>query len=96
LNPAPNLFKESDQSSPFEIWNDRHASAPGGAAPFLDGNEDQCRFPAFELAASPQTGLSTANPRIVNFHFAPQRLTCHVDHGPSEFVQHHPCGFVAS
>jgi len=27
------------------------------------------------LSASPQTGLSTSNPRIINLNFAPQRLT---------------------
>jgi hypothetical protein len=60
---------------------------PVCAAPFLYGNEDQRRFPALKLPASPQTGLNTANPRIVNFHFAPQRLARQVDHSPPEFVQ---------
>src|SRR5260370_30329136 len=88
------LFKECDQSAAFEIRDDRHASAPGGAAPFLYGNQDQRRSPALELPASPQTSLSTPNPRIINFYFAPQRLACQVDHSPPELVEHHPRRFI--
>jgi hypothetical protein len=88
------LFKESDQSLAFEIRDDRHASAPCGATALLHSHEDQSRLPAFELPASPQTGLRTPNPRLIDFYFAPQRLALQVDHSPPEFVQHHPRCFV--
>jgi hypothetical protein len=51
---------------------------------------------AFELSTSAQAGLRAANPRIINFHFALQRLTPQVDHGAPEFMQYHPCSFVTS
>ena len=63
-------------------------------ATFLDSHQDQCRFPTLELAASAQARLSSSNPRI-NFYVALQWLASQIDHGAPEFMQHHPCGFVA-
>jgi hypothetical protein len=68
----------------------------GAAAPFLHGNQYQRRLPALQLSASAQARLRSSNPCIINLDFAPQRLTCQVDHGAAEFMQHHPGRLVAS
>jgi len=39
--------------------------------------------------------VSSSNPCIVNFYFALPRFASQIDYGPPEFMQHHPCGFVA-
>jgi len=54
------------------------------------------RFPAFQLSASPQTGLRTSNPRLINFHFTPQRFAREIDHSPPKLVEHHPRRLVKS
>ena len=66
------------------------------ARPLLDSDDDECRLPALKLPASPQTSLRTSHPSVSNLHFALQWLTRQVDHGPPEFVEHHPGGFVVS
>jgi len=53
-------------------------------------------LPAFQLPASPQTGLRSANPRIVHLHFAAQRLAFQVHHRPAKLMKHHPCRLVTS
>jgi hypothetical protein len=65
------LGKEDGQSCAFEIWDGCHADASGCTAAFLNGDQDECRFPTLKLAASPQTGLGAPNPGLVDFHFAP-------------------------
>ena len=90
------LLQEGHERCALEVRDDRHAGAPGSIAPLLHGNKDQGRFPAFELSASEQACLRTANPRIINLQVALQWFARQVDHGPAEFVKHHPRGLVAS
>jgi hypothetical protein len=85
--------KVGDLSRAFEIRNDRLVDASGCSAAFLHCGEGQRRFAALELSTSPQTSSSTLNPGLVNFHFAAQPLPLQVDHGPAEFVEHHPSCF---
>src|SRR5580693_6046245 len=89
------FFQETEERCTFEIRDDSHSSAPGYAAPFLHNHQDQRGFPSLQLPASPQSGLSPANPGLVHFHFSAQRLTFQVDHSPPQLVQHHPCCLVA-
>jgi hypothetical protein len=53
-------------------------------------------FPDFQLTASPQTGLSPANPRVVHLHFSAQRFAFQVHHRSAELVEHHPRRLVTS
>ena len=39
--------------------------------------------------------LLAANPRLINFYLAVQRLPSPIHHGPAELVKHHPGGLVA-
>ena len=89
------FFQKGQERYTFEIRDDGHASAAGYGAPFLRSHQDQNGFPSLQLLASPQSGLSPANPGLVHFHFAAQRLAFQVDHSPPQLVEHHPCGLVA-
>src|SRR5258708_29619241 len=90
------FFQETEERCTFEIRDGSHSSAPGYTAPFLHSHQDQRGFPSLQLPASPQSGLSPANPGLVDFHFAAQRLAFQVDHCPPQLVEHHPCCLVAS
>src|SRR4029077_7710259 len=90
------LFQESEKRCVFEIRDQSHPSTPAPPVAFLYGHQDQRSFPPLQLSASPQSGLSAANPGLVHFHFAAQRLAFQVDHSPAELVEQHPCCLVAS
>src|SRR5260370_23470510 len=90
------LFQESEKRCVFEIRDQSHPSTPCYPATFLHGHQDQRGFPPLQLPASPQSGLSTANPNLVDFHFAAQRLAVQVDHSPTALVKQHPCRLIAS
>src|SRR5260370_26114153 len=90
------LFQESEKRCVFEIRDQSHPSTPCYPATFLHGHQDQRGFPPLQLPASPQSGLSTANPSLVDFHCAAQRLAFQVDHSPAELVKQHPCCLIAS
>ena len=62
-------------------------------ATLLNRHQDEGRSSPLELSASSETGLLAANPRLINFNLAMQRLTC-IHHGPAEFVKHHPGSLV--
>src|SRR5467141_1204636 len=80
----------------LKIRDQSHPSTPCYPATFLHGHQDQRGFPPLQLPACPQSGLSTANPSLVDFHFAAQRLAFQVDHSPAELVKQHPCCLIAS
>src|SRR5258707_4852358 len=67
------LFQESEKRCLFEIRDQSHPSTPCYPATFLHGHQDQRGFPPLQLPASPQSGLSTANPRLVAFPYASQQ-----------------------
>src|SRR5882724_5795322 len=67
------FFQETEERCTFEIRDDSQSSAPGYAAAFLHSQQDQRGFPPLQLPASPQSGLSPANPGLVHFHFKPTR-----------------------
>ena len=69
------FLQEGQERYTFEIRDDGHSRAAGYAALFLHSHQDQHGFPSLQLSASPQSGLSPANPGLVHFHFAAQRLT---------------------
>ena len=48
--------------------------------------------PSAQLAAAAQSGLWTADPRVVDFHLPMQRLARGIDHRASEFV---PAGLIS-
>ena len=79
----------------LEVWNHFHANAPGALATFLHCDQDEGRTPPFELPTSSQTGLLAANPRLINFYLAVQRLPRRIHHRPAEFMKHHPYRLVA-
>jgi hypothetical protein len=84
------LSEERNDGLGLEGWNHSHSNTSGALASFFHRHKDERRSPPFELSASSQTGLLTANPRLINFYLAVQRLTKRVHHRPSEFMKHHP------
>lgn len=90
------LFQKSQKRRALEIRDDGHPDTPTPAAPFLHGHQNQCGFPAFQLAASPQTSLRASNPSLIDLHFTPQRLTFQIHHRPAKPVEHHPCRLITS
>src|SRR5271156_4544560 len=90
------VLDEPNKSDTPEIRDDLHPYASRGLSPSLYRDHDEGRFPAFQLTASLQTGLSPANPGIVYFHVAAQRLAFQVHHRSAELVEHHPRCLVKS
>src|SRR5260221_12494582 len=90
------LFQESEKRCVFEIRDQSHPRTPCYPATFLHGHQDQRGFPPLQLPASPQSGLSTANPSLVHFHFPPRRLALQVYHTPAKLGAPHPRCLVAS
>jgi len=80
----------------LEIRNDAHPDAPCGVATPFDGDQDRNGPTAFELPAATKSRLWTADPGVVDFHFAMKWLASRVDHGTPQLVEHHPRGFVPS
>jgi hypothetical protein len=78
-----------------EVGNDAHAKAIRGLAPFLHRDQHDRGFSSFQLATAPNARLLAADPGIVDFHVAVQRLARGVDHRPSQLVQQHPRRFVS-
>ena len=84
-----------DRDGP-EVGNHLHADAAGAVAALFNGHQDEGRPPAFELAASAQPRLRAADPGLVDLDRAVQRLAGRIDHGPAQFVEHQPRGFIAT
>jgi hypothetical protein len=59
------LFQESQKRCVFEIRDQSHPSTPGHLATFLHDHQHQRGFAPLQLPASPQSGLSAANPGLV-------------------------------
>jgi hypothetical protein len=55
------LVQKSEERRAPEIRDDGHADAPAPAASFLHGHQNQCGFPAFQLAAAPQASLRASH-----------------------------------
>jgi hypothetical protein len=87
---------ESIESDASEVWDDRDSYSSCGFSSLLHSDDHEGRFPPFQLPASPQTGLSPPNPRIVHLHFTAQRFAFKVHHRSAELVEHHPCCLVTS
>ena len=79
----------------LEVWNNGHANAPGALPAFLNSDHHKGRTAPLQLPAASQTCLRAANPGVIDLYFSVQGLASCVHHGPSQFVQHHPGGFVA-
>jgi hypothetical protein len=77
-------------------WNHFHPDAPGCAFTFLNRHDDQCCFPPFELAATTDSGLGSANPGIVDLDLPMKLLSGHIYHGSAKLVEHHPRSFIAT
>jgi hypothetical protein len=67
---------------------------PRALVTLLPRHQDEGRSAPLELSASSETGLLAANPRLIHFYLAVQRLPSRIYHGPAEFVQHHPSSLV--
>src|SRR5664280_1550136 len=84
------------ESDALEVWDDSHPYTTWSSSPLLHCDDDESSFSAFQLTASPQTGLSPTNPGIVHLHFAAQLLAFLVNHRSAKLVQHHPRRLVTS
>jgi hypothetical protein len=90
------LYEEAVDGVGREVGDDGHAEPPRGLSPLLDGHQDECRPTPLELAASSDTRLGSAHPRLIDLDFAPQRFASEVDHRSPKLMEHHPGGFVTS
>src|SRR5579863_6702172 len=89
------LADERIDGRTLEIRNHRHTGTTGAASALLHSSNDQSCFPALQLPASPQTGLWSSNPCVINLHVAVQGLAREVHHGPAQLMQYHPRRFIA-
>jgi len=62
---------------------------------FLHRHQHDHGFAAFQLPTPPQPLLWAANPGVIDFHIAMQRLATHVDHGATQLMQDYPRCLVA-
>ena len=90
------LLEKTGDGGRLEVANYAHADTSCPAAPLLDGHQHECGRPAFELAASAQPRLRTANPSVVNLDRTVQRLAGRIHHGAAQFVEHQPRRFIAA
>jgi len=90
------LHEEIVDGIACEVRDDGHAEAPRGSSPLLDRHKHECRPATLELAASSDTSLGSAHPRVIDLDFAPKRLASKVDHRAPKLMEHHPGGFVTS
>ena len=90
------LHKEVVDGVGLEVGDDGHAEAPRGFSSPLDGGQGERRPTPLELAASSDTRLGSADPRVVDLDFAPQRFASEVDHRSPKLMEYHPSGFVTS
>ncbi len=89
------LCDEGVQRDTFEVRNYRHSKTSGHVAPLLHCDHDKAGLPPLQLAAPPQARLRAPNPGLVNLHFTSQGFARCINHGPSQFVEHHPRGFIS-
>ena len=89
------LGQEGDYRRSLKVGNHRHADSTGGSPVFFHSHQDQRRPAVFELSASSESSLLTANPRIVNLYLAAKRSARRIHHRPTKFVKHHPRRLVA-
>src|SRR6266850_208346 len=70
-------------------------SRPEALSRFSTATNTRAARRPFELSASAQTCLGSANPGVVDLHLSVERLARHIDHRSSELVEHHPRCFVS-
>ena len=68
---------------------------PGVLTTLFHRHQKEGRSSVLEMAAPPQPGLLTADPRVINLYLAVQGLPNGIHHRPAEFVEHHPRGLIA-
>ena len=90
------LLEKTGDGGRLEVANHAHADTSCPAAPLLDCHQHECGPPAFELAASAQPRLRTANPSVVNLDRTVQRLAGRIHHGAAQFVEHQPRRFITA
>jgi len=88
------LGEEREESLSLEVWDHSHTDAPRAIATLPHRHQDKGRASPLELSASSETSLLAANPCLINFYLAVQRLPSCVHHGPAESVKHHPGSLV--
>jgi len=79
-----------------EVRDDGHAEAPRAPSPLLDSDQHERRPTPLKLAASSDTSLGSAHPRVVDLDFASKPFASEVDRRSPKLMEHHPGGFVAS
>ena len=89
------LCDEGVQRDAFEVGNHRHSKTPGHVAPLLHCDHDKAGLPSLQLAAPPQARLRAPNPGLVHLHVTSQGFARRIHHGPAQFVEHHPRGFIS-
>jgi hypothetical protein len=90
------LFGEVNERCRLEIWNNGHAESSRSVySAFLYGNYYERCTAAFELPASTESGLRSADPGVIDFDLSVEGLPGLIDHRSSKLVKHHPSGFVA-
>jgi hypothetical protein len=87
-------YGEIGEGAAAEVRNDFHSSTSRSLAPFFHRDRDKGGFPTLQLTTAAETRLGPANPGVVEFHLAVQRLPRRIHHGPAEFVEDQPGRFV--
>ena len=79
-----------------EIGQHSESDSPRPIITLFDGDQHGDRAAVFQLTTSGDARLRPANPGVIELDIAMERLAGRVDHGSSQFVEHHPGRFVAS
>ena len=88
------LLDEGAQRGRLKVWDHTHAQPPRSFAALFNGNQHKGRSVPFELSASAQARLGSANPGVVDLHLSVERFARQIDHRSPELVEHHPRRFV--
>ena len=78
-----------------EIWQNDEADAPRTVVTLLDGHQPGDGATVFQLPASLDARLRTANPGGIDLDVAMEGLPCRVHHRSAQLVEHQPRRFVA-
>src|SRR5512134_144967 len=88
-------LNDGAQGGRGEIRQDDEADATRTVITPLNGDENGHRATVFQLTASRDARLRTANPGVVELDLAMEGLSSRVDHRSAQLVEHHPRRFVA-
>lgn len=78
------LGEERHDRGSLEVGNHAHADSTGSLAALLHCHQDESSSPFLKLSASPQSGLLTDHPCVINLYLAAQGFSSRIHHRSAE------------